>query len=165
MRSLKGSISSSDWRKVEKTINLFSLLKVKLLYKTVSNKVVNRHGYFAKFNKLIISLVGCNTAAMPHEDLFQSKCCLFFLSPCVSKNKVDIQHALQTLDQARKYIEKNPSRAEDSGSILRTTQHWLTRFLNSLDNTMKVADTQAVGTLFKLNAEIFSECFFIFCNS
>ena len=96
---------------------------------------------------------------MPLGNLIQSKCCLFYLSPYVSKNKVDIQHALQTLDQARKYVEKHPSRAEDSGSIIRTTQHWLTRFLNALDNTMEVADTQAVGALFNLDTEICSECF------
>ena len=159
LRRIKESLACNDWQLFEKEIDILSLLKVKLLYNTVSNQLVNRNGYIVELNKLITSLVACNTAAMPLGNLIQRKSCLFYLSPYVSKNKVDIQHVLQPLDQTRNHIKDHPSRSKHSGSTLQTTQYWITRFLNSLDNAMEVADTQAVGALFNLDTEICSECF------
>ena len=85
LRSIKTSLSFSDCRNFEKTMNLLTLPKVKLLYNIVSNKLVNRNGYFIEFNKLVTSLLAYNTATMPLGNLVQSKFCLFYLSPYVFK--------------------------------------------------------------------------------
>ena len=93
-KKIKESLACNEWKIFKKVIDTFSLPEVKLLYKTVSNKYVNRNGYVVEFNKLITSLVICSTATIPLGNLIHSKSCLFYLLPYISKRKVDIQHAL-----------------------------------------------------------------------
>ena len=159
LKELKESMFQRDWRELKKYLEIMDDSQLKLLYSIVSDQLVNRNGYVVEFNELITSLVGCNTCIMPMGNLVQSKSALFYLSPYVSKHKFEVQHALLTLDKARSYVEKFPSIAEDSGSKSRSLQHWLTRTLNSLDNTMEVADTQATAALLDMDVEISTECY------
>jgi hypothetical protein len=59
---------------------------------------------------------------------------------CLAKNKVGLAEVLTTLEESRRNIDQHPSVAVDTGTNVRTVQHWFTRTANSLAGAMEIAD-------------------------
>ena len=66
---------------------------------------------------------------------------------------------MSILSEARKYVKKNKSVAEDSGTPERTTKHWLQRILNSSVARMEISDTQAAAYNLGMESVICSDIF------
>ena len=156
---LKDNLTNDEWNFSKEKLSNLKEKELDRLYKKIMSELPKRNGYVVEHNKLGSALLGCNTCAMPLGDIIQSKSCLFYLSPYVSKNKVELQHAVSTLSEAKKHVDKYASIAEDSGTEIRNVQHWLTRTLNSLDSMMEIADTQAAAALLDMKTVQCSESF------
>ena len=85
---------------------------------------------------------------------------LLFRAPYISKNKMALEHCLTALSRAQAHVEKNPSKAEDTGTAKRTVQHMFQRVLNTLYCHREISDTQvALALLSRLGTEATSESF------
>jgi hypothetical protein len=77
----------------------------------------------------------------------------------VTKNKTDIEVSLSVLKSAKDHIDRNPSKAGNSGETIRTAMHLLTRTLNRLNLMMEVSDYQISAALLGLPTELCTETF------
>ena len=85
--------------------------------------------------------------------------CLTSLSQAQAK-KMAAEQCLAALSRAQAHVQKNPSKAEDSGTAKRTVQHMFTRVLNTLYCHREISDTQvALALLSRLGTEATSESF------
>lgn len=66
------------------------------------------------------------------------------------------------LADAQEHVAKYPSRADDTGTDIRTAQHLLTRTLNGLNCKMEISDTQAASALLGFPTEVTSDVFVVY---
>ena len=113
----------------------------------IHEKLPGRNGYVVCHNKILSSLMRCNTAVYSMTSLEASISITMYLTTYFTKKKAPIQQMLSTLCHARRHIEVHQSTAEDSGTTKRTLLHFLQRVLNSMDVTQEISDTQVAFSL------------------
>ena len=114
---------------------------------SICENLPKRNGYVVCHNKILSSLMRCNTAVYNTSSLEASIAITMYLTTYFTKKKAPIQQMLSTLCQARKQIEAHPSSAHDSGTSKRTIHHFFQRTLNSLDVAQELSDTQVAASL------------------
>ena len=77
------------------------------------------------------------------------------------KNLVEIIDSFDLLLEAQDYVERHPSRAEDSSTDQRFVRFVMTRVLNKMNSLMEVSDTQAAAALLGMEAGMCSEIFWV----
>ena len=136
-------------------------LSVIQIYKKIAGKLEGLNGYVIETNKNLSNLCSSSINASLLGNSQQSRSALFYLTPYLCKNKVELESCLQLLARAQQKILEYPSTANDTGTETRTTQHLLTTLINSLHNHVEVSDTQAALSLLSMGHELSSE---IFCT-
>ena len=86
-----------------------------------------------------------------------AKGAVFYICPYLGKIKFPLQHSLSILNETMLHVEKFPSKADDSGSLQRSTKHVLQRVLNKLMMKMELSDFQVTADLLGLPSIIRSE--------
>jgi hypothetical protein len=112
---------------------------------SISRDLPCRNGNIVMFNPALSSLTGSNTAAYFLGMLEQSRGALFYLVKYLTKDKTELSASLVVLLDARKHIDKYPSVAENVGTQVRNTQHFLVRVLNSLSGMSEYGAPQAAS--------------------
>ena len=135
---------------------------MKFIYESLSQEVQNRSGMMVEVNDIITVCTGSHNAAYLLGSVEQSKGCLYYLSDYITKDKALLGDCLSVLHAAKKFIDKHPSVAEDTGTTRRTAMHWMTRTLNMLAGQMEVSDTQCALSLLGLGCEVSSDSFAYF---
>lgn len=113
----------------------------------IHDALPDRNGYVVCHNKILSSLMRCNTAVYSMTSLEASIAITMYLTTYFTKKKAPIQQMLSTLFHARRHIEVHKSTADDTGTTKRTLMHFLQRVLNSMDVTQEISDTQVAFSL------------------
>jgi hypothetical protein len=100
--------------------------------KSIAKKLPCRNSSIVMFNPTLTSLTGSNTAAYFLGMLEQARGALFYLVKYLTKDKTELSASLVVLLDACKQVDQYPSVADDAGTAIRMTQHFLVRVLNSL---------------------------------
>jgi hypothetical protein len=115
--------------------------------KSIAKKLPCRNSNIVMFNPTLTSFTGSNTAAYFLGMLEQARGALFYLVKYLTKDKTELSASLVVLLDARKHIDKYPSVADDAGTAIRTTQHFLVRVLNSLSGMSEYGAPQAASVV------------------
>ena len=129
------------------------------IYNKIQKDLPGRNGYITEFNDTITNLTGSSVNAIFLGNSIQARNAMYYLTTYVTKNKVQMGNCLTALNEASKHVKKYVSTAEDTGTKKRTTQHILSRVLNSMNRHMEVSDTQAVLALLNQGAPMCSDTF------
>ena len=136
------------------------LSTIMALYDNIHSNVPQRNGKMVETNDILQVATGSSTNAILLGAAEQSRCALFYVAPYVStKNKVAVEASLYALRAAHEHISKFPSRASDTGTQTRTTQHLFTRVINTLSRAIEVSDTQVALTLLNVPSLISSDSY------
>jgi hypothetical protein len=119
------------------------------------------NGYVVDHCPLLLYCMGSHHNALILGGSEQAKAAMFYISPYISKGKVDLATCLSILEDARKEIEKYPSKAEDTETNprRRKAQHFLTRTLNKMNAYIEMSDYQVAADLLNLPCMICSDIF------
>jgi len=99
------------------------------------------------------ALLACNTAAYLLGGLEQAKGILFYLVKYLTKDQTALTNSLAVIKYAAEKIGKYPSKAEDTGTDLRTGMHLLTVVHNKFNGLTEISDTQAAAALLGMPAQ------------
>ena len=125
----------------------------------IRERLPRRNAYVVCHNRMLSSLMRCNTAVYSMSSLEASISITMYLTTYFTKKKAPIQQMLSTLCHARKHIEQYKSTADDSGTTRRTLLHFFQRVLNSMDVTQELSDTQVAFSLCRGKAYFSSDIF------
>lgn len=106
-----------------------------------------------EFNDLITALLGCNTNIGVLGSDSQAKAALCYVLKYITKPTTELTHVLSLWNNARKTIETYPSKAVDTGTSLRTAQHFLTRIANQMTSSTEISSMMAAAALLGTPAE------------
>ena len=79
----------------------------------------------------------------------------------MTKSPAELAHSLALLHHARRNIELFPSKAEYSGTELRTGMHYLNHIVNQLSGAKEISGPMAAAALFGMPAKTCSDSFWI----
>jgi hypothetical protein len=102
-----------------------------------------RNGKLVQFNPALTACTKSNTAPYFLGTAEQARAAVFYVIKYVTKDKVCLAGSMSVLLDARKHIEKYPSVAADTGSTIRTGQHFLQRTLNTLAGSAEFGGAQS----------------------
>jgi len=118
-----------------------------------------RNGMVVEFNPVITALMGCNTNVSILGSDSQAKAILCYLLKYITKPPTELSHSLTVILNARQYIEKHPSTAEDSETEKRKVMYFFTRVFNQLFGTVEVSEPIVALALLGMLAEICTHSF------
>ena len=148
MAFLKGIVRNDMWnRELTQHVTNATVNDLEKICSSISKSLPKRNGYVVCHNKILSSLMRCNTAVYNTSSLESSIAITMYLTTYFTKKKAPVEHMLSTLCQARKQIDAHPSSADDSGTSERTVRHFFQRTLNSLDVAQELSDTQVAASL------------------
>ena len=120
--------------------------------KAIIAALVHRNTSIAETNKLLLVLVGSNSASYFLGAPEQSMAATFYLIKYVTKDSAAIGHTLTLVHKALEHVEKFPSTAPDSDSAVRVGMYFSQRLVNMIGSMDEYAATQAMACLLGLPA-------------
>ena len=135
--------------------------KLMAFFQDFVDEMQTANGYVVDHVPLLLYCMGSHHNALVLGGSEQAKAAMFYISPYVSKGKVDLAACLSILEDARKDIEKYPSKEDDSkfAPRRRKAQHFLTRTLNKMNAYKEMSDYQVAADLLNLPCMICSDTF------
>ena len=134
MKFLKGIVGADMWsEELNRCVTNATIDDLKKICSSICGSLPKRNGYVVCHNKVLSSLMRCNTAVYSTSSLEASIAITMYLTTYFTKKKAPVQQMLSTLCQAQKQIEAHPSSADDSGTSERTVRHFFQQTLNYLD--------------------------------
>ena len=119
----------------------------------ITDHLFNANGLVSEFNSILMCVANCNMALYPMGTASSAKAQFMYTCKYVTKCPTEIMSLLSILYNAAKHIEKHPSTAEDSGTVERTTRHFLQRVLNKLCGRQEYGANMVVAALIGQTAE------------
>ena len=77
------------------------------------------------------------------------------------KPPAELAHSLSLLHHARRTIELYPSKAADTGTVIRTGMHFLNKVVNELSGAVEISAPTAAAAIQGMPAEMSSESFWM----
>ena len=111
------------------------------------------------FSPLLSAALNCNTCVEPLGGLTQSKTVSFYLLKYITKDAGDLTQVMSMIKAARATVLKYPSRAENSGTEERNSQHLITRLLNIIGGEQEYGGQIASLALQGFPSNIYSHDF------
>jgi hypothetical protein len=127
----------------------------------LNRALTGRNGLVVEYSPVASAVLGCNTNASVLGSDAQSKAALCYLLKYVTKPPAELAHSLSLLYNARKIVEQYPSRAEDSGTVLRTGMHYLNKVINKLSGAIEISAPMAAAAILGMPAETCSDTFWV----
>jgi hypothetical protein len=90
----------------------------------------------------------------------QAKAACYYIVKYITKDGLQLSNVLALCKAAYDRITKFPSKAEDTGTAQRTSQHLLSRLMNSLNGKIEVSSTLATLALLGLPSNYYSHEYF-----
>ena len=113
----------------------------------------NRNQAVVECSPTQAALMTCNTNLQLSGGSTQGIAQAFYTIKYVTKNPVEIAQVINVVKYARQKIEQYPSVADDTGTVLRTGQHFANVLLNKLTGMSELADTQAAACMIQMPAQ------------
>ena len=130
------------------------------LWSTVLQQLPQANRMVPSFNPALSWCTGSHNNASLLGAVEQAKSALFYLVPYQGKSKFPLSQSLTILNSTLQHIDRNKSQhPEDSGTLQRTTKHFLTRALNRMSLQMEISDYEIAAALLDLPSVISSERF------
>ena len=120
--------------------------------KAVIAALVNRNTSVAETNKVLLVLVGSNSASYFLGAPEQSMAATFYLIKYVTKDSAAIGQTLSLVHKALEHVKKFPSTAVDPNSAVRLGMYFSQRLVNMLGSMDEYAATQAMACILGLPA-------------
>ncbi len=127
----------------------------------LNRALIGRNGLVVEYSPVASAVLGCNTNASVLGSDAQSKAALCYLLKYVTKPPAELAHSLSLLYNARKIVEEYPSRAEDSGTVIRTGMHYLNKVINKLSGAIEISAPMAAAAILGMPAETCSDTFWV----
>jgi len=84
----------------------------------------------------------------------------------LTKPPKQVTHSLALFHDAPRTVNEHPATAEDTGTDIRTAQHFMTRVNNQLSGTVEISASMAAAAILGMPAETSSDSFFlVFVNA
>jgi hypothetical protein len=158
---LENDESYNDISKIWSWLDEVPFEQLVAFFQEFVDEMEEANGYVVDHVPLLLYCMGSHHNALVLGGSEQAKAAMFYISPYVSKGKVDLAACLTILEDARKDIEKYPSKAVDCefAPRRRKAQHFLTRTLNKMNAYMEMSDYQVAADLLNLPCMICSDVF------
>jgi hypothetical protein len=127
----------------------------------VNRALIARNGLVVDYSPVQSAVVGCNTNASLLGSDAQTKAALCYVLKYVTKPPAELAHTLSLLHHARRTIELHPSRATDTGTVIRTGMHYLNRIVNQLSGAIEISAPMAAVAIQGMPAELCSDTFWV----
>jgi hypothetical protein len=127
----------------------------------LNKALVGRNGLVVEYSPVQSAVVGCNTNASLLGSDAQTKAALCYVLKYVTKPPAELAHSLSLLHHARRTIELHPSKAADTGSVIRTGMHYLNRIVNQLNGAIEISAPMAAVAIQGMPAELCSDSFWV----
>jgi hypothetical protein len=111
------------------------------------------------FNRALIAAAACNNAIVFLGSIASAKSALMYIVKYTAKDGASLTNVLVLYVSAHDHILRHPSVAADTGTEVRTAQHWLTRVLNSISGHVEYSAQMAAIALMGLPSEVWSHNF------
>ena len=129
----------------------------------VQNALTLRNGSIVEVHDALSSISASNTATYLLGAAEQAKSILFYMLKYMTKDSVSLTNSVTVINDALRNIRQYPSTAEDSGTPMRTTTHFLQRLVNGLVGKIELSAPQAAAHLLNMPSAIrttnFCYCF------
>ena len=127
----------------------------------VNRALIARNGLVVDYSPVQSAVVGCNTNASLLGSDAQTKAALCYVLKYVTKPPAELAHTLSLLHHARRTIELHPSKAADTGTVIRTGMHYLNRIVNQLSGAIEISAPMAAVAIQGMPAELCSDTFWV----
>ena len=125
--------------------------------KVLKKSLEVRNGAVVSFSPVLTQCLGSNTAAYLLGSEEQARAALFYLVKYMNKDSAALSNSLPVIRQALIHVNRNPSRAEDSGTASRTGKFFMERILNGFTGLAEISDTQSAACLLGMKSYITTE--------
>ena len=120
-----------------------------------------RNGDVVEYNPAKSAVLGCNTNSSILGSDAQAKAALCYVLKYMVKPPAELAHSLSLLHHARRTIELYPSKAADTGTVIRTGMHFLNKVVNELSGAVEISAPMAAAAIQGMLAEMSSESFWM----
>lgn len=125
------------------------------LWSTILELLPDANRLVPSFNPTLSWCTGSHNNASLLGGLEQAKSALFYLVPYQGKTKCPLAQSIAVLNSTLHHLDSNKSQhPTESGTLARTTKHFLTRALNRMSLQMEVSDYEIAAALLDLPAVI-----------
>jgi hypothetical protein len=104
-------------------------------------------GYIVTYSPAWTACTGSNSAIYPLYSQQQAKSIVYYVCDYITKGESQLTNIVPLIREALNHIEKFPSRAEDSGSELRNSLHFMSKILNDISGMTECSAPMAACPL------------------
>ena len=117
------------------------------MHQRINRHLENRNGLVVEYNRGMSSILGCNTdfSFLGRESAAQCAAC--YVLKYITKNPAELDSTIALVYKARVDIKNYPSKAENSGSNIRTATHFLNAVLNRINGLEEVSAQMAAAAI------------------
>ncbi len=122
-------------------------------HKRIERSLCYRNGSVVEYNPILSAILGCNTnySFLGSDSQSRSACC--YVIKYITKNPSGLTSILPLAYSARCAVQKYLSKAEDSGTVLRTAIHYTNAILNQITGLEEMAAEMAAAAILGMAAE------------
>lgn len=105
----------------------------------INRAYMKRNGIVVEHNKIVSSLLGCNTNVSFLGSESQAKLALCYILVYMVKPSAPLAKTISLILNARQEIDQHPSVAKDSGTPKRTAMHLIDKLLNDISGLQEIS--------------------------
>ena len=120
-----------------------------------------RNGDVVEYNPAKSAVLGCNTNSSILGSDAQAKAALCYVLKYMVKPPAELAHSLSLLHHARRTIELYPSKAADTGTVIRTGMNFLNKVVNELHGAVEISAPMVAAAIQGMSAKMSSESFWM----
>ena len=113
------------------------------MHQRINRHLCHRNGLVVEFNPGMSAILGCNTNFSFLGSESAARCAACYVLKYITKNPAELASTIALVYKARVAVKKFPSKAEDSGTHVRTVIHFLNAILNRINGLEEVSSQMA----------------------
>ena len=117
------------------------------MHQRINRHLENRNGLVVEYNRGMSAILGCNTDFSFLGSESAARCAACYVLKYITKNPAELDSTIALVYKARVDIKNHPSKAENSGSNIRTATHFLNAVLNRINGLEEVSAQMAAAAI------------------
>ena len=117
------------------------------MHQRINRHLENRNGLVVEYNRGMSAILGCNTDFSFFGSESAARCAACYVLKYITNNPAELDSTIALVYKARVDIKNHPSKAENSGSNIRTATHFLNAVLNRINGLEEVSAQMAAAAI------------------
>lgn len=117
------------------------------MHQRINRHLQHRNGLVVEYNPGMSAILGCNTDFTFLGSESAARCAACYVLKYITKNPSELASTVALVYKARIAVKNHPSKAEDSGSNIRTAIHFLNSILNRINGLEEVSAQMAAAAV------------------